>query len=43
MRQHLDLPKLYRDALRRLPESNDGQPVLQECPVTLEKLLAAEP
>jgi len=46
MRQHLDLAKLYRDALRRLPEDNDGVsplPVPQDCPATLDELLAAEP
>jgi hypothetical protein len=46
MRQHLDMAKLYREALRRMPETNDGQPpvpVRSECPVTLESFLAEEP
>jgi hypothetical protein len=42
MRQHLDLAKIFRRALRILPETIDGQPPLpvpQACPVTLEELL----
>jgi hypothetical protein len=44
MRQRLDISALYREALRRMPESNDGLgplPVPDECPVTLDELLAA--
>ena len=41
-RQRIDLARLYRDALGRLPESMYGQPPLpvpQECPATLDELL----
>ena len=44
MRQRLNLPGLYADALRALPETMDGQtplPVTLSCPVTLDQLLAA--
>jgi hypothetical protein len=43
MRQRLDLPGLYADALRGLPETIDGQaplPVPQDCPMTLDELLS---
>ena len=43
MRQRLDIPGLYADALAGLPETMDGQepvPVPQECPVTLDDLLS---
>ncbi|MBV8397115.1 MAG: DUF29 domain-containing protein [Acetobacteraceae bacterium] len=43
MRQKIDLAKLYRQALRLLPETIDGQPPLPvppDCPVTLGELLA---
>jgi hypothetical protein len=43
MRQHLDLPGLYGDALQAIPETMDGQPPLpvpETCPVTLEELLS---
>ena len=46
MRQHIDVAELYRKALRRLPESQDGQPSLpvpDVCPVTLDELLGAGP
>ncbi len=42
MRQHIDLEKLYRRALRWLPPLVDGQPPLPppaNCPVTLDELL----
>jgi hypothetical protein len=42
MRPHIDLAKLYRQALHALPESIDGQkPLLlpETCPVTLDDLL----
>ena len=42
MRQKLDVAKLYRDALKTLPETVDGQPPLPVpdlCPVTLDELL----
>ncbi|MGH7152550.1 MAG: DUF29 domain-containing protein [Acetobacteraceae bacterium] len=43
MRQRIDLAKLYRRALRALPDTIDGQPPLpvpQTCPMTLDELLA---
>lgn len=43
MRQKIDLVRLYRQALRALPESIDGElprPVPEACPVTLDELLA---
>jgi hypothetical protein len=43
MRQRLDVPGLYADALRAMPETMDGQRPLQvspTCPVTLDELLA---
>ena len=43
MAQRIDVAKLYREALRRMPETNDGQPPLpvpQTCPLTLDVLLA---
>ncbi len=43
MRQHLEMPALYARALRRLPENMDGVlplPVPQQCPVTLDEVLA---
>ena len=42
-REELDVAELYRRALRRMPEMIDGVPPLpvpQECPVTLDELLA---
>jgi hypothetical protein len=42
MRQRLDLARIYRQAVRALPETMDGQPplpVLDVCPVTLNELL----
>lgn len=42
MRQKIDLVKIYRRALRAMPETIDGQgplPVPNECPVTLDELL----
>ena len=44
MRQHIDLPGLYAEAQRRLPETIDDQPPLplpEKCPVTLDEMLAA--
>ena len=46
MRQHIDVAELYRKALRRMPESLDGQPPLavpDVCPVTLDELLSNAP
>ncbi len=46
MRQHIDLAKLYRRALRWLPPDIDGRPPLslpEHCPVTLDELLAEDP
>ncbi len=42
MRQRIDLARLYRDALRRLPDLMDGEPPLpvpQECPATLDEMV----
>jgi WGR domain len=44
MRQRLDIGRLYRRAMRRLPETIDGQPPLPVppvCPVTLDELRGA--
>ncbi|HEX3995836.1 MAG TPA: DUF29 domain-containing protein [Acetobacteraceae bacterium] len=43
MRQRLDLADIYADALRGLPETNNGVPPLpvpETCPATLDELLA---
>jgi hypothetical protein len=43
MRQRIDMAKLYRRAVRQLPESIDGTPPLpvpEICPVTLDELMA---
>ena len=43
MRQKLDLPGLYADALTALPVRMDDQaplPLPDTCPVTLEEMLA---
>ncbi len=43
MRQRIDLPGIYSDALRGLPTVIDGQPPLpapEVCPVSLDDLLA---
>ena len=45
MRQRIDLADIYRDAIRALPQTNDGQPPLPVppiCPVTLDELLGKE-
>ena len=45
-REELDVAELYRRALRRMPEINDGVPPLpvpELCPVTLDELLAPPP
>jgi hypothetical protein len=45
MRQRLDLARLYRRALRILPEHMDGKPPLAlpaECPWSLQELLAED-
>jgi hypothetical protein len=45
MRRRIDLAKLYKRALRRMPETIDDQqplPVPAECPVTLDALLAED-
>jgi hypothetical protein len=42
MRQKIDIHRLYRHALRSMPETMDGLaplPVPQTCPVTLDELL----
>ena len=46
MRQRLDIAKLYRDAVRRVPETIDSVaplPVPDTCPVSLDEILADEP
>jgi len=43
MRQRIDMTKIYRRALRAMPESIDGEeplPVPPDCPVTLDELLS---
>ena len=43
MRRRIDVADLYADAVRAIPETVDGVaplPVPQDCPVTLEELLA---
>jgi len=45
MRQRIDIDRVYRQALRGLPETIDGQPPLpvpESCPVTLDELLAED-
>lgn len=45
MRQRLDLERIYRRALRALPETMGGQltqPRPERCPVTLDELRAEE-
>jgi hypothetical protein len=46
MRQRIAMAKLYRRALRALPDTIDGQaslPVPENCSVTLDQLLSDEP
>ena len=46
MAQRIDVAKLYREALRRMPAKMDDLaplPLPQACPVTLEELLAEPP
>jgi len=46
MRQRIDIAKLYREALHRMPAKVDDTaplPVPQACPLTLEELLAEPP
>jgi len=45
MRQRINLARIYRLALRAMPETIDGQaplPVPEACPVTLDELLSEE-
>jgi hypothetical protein len=45
MRQRIDMVKVYRRALRAMPETMDDQPPLpvpESCPVTLDELLAED-
>ena len=45
MRQRIDLGRLYRRAVRALPERVDDQPPLpvpERCPVTLDELLSED-
>jgi len=45
MRQKLDVPGIYADALSAMPDTLDGQqplPVPRACPVTLDELVSAE-
>jgi Domain of unknown function DUF29 len=46
MAPKIDMARLYRKALRTMPDTIDGLPPLpvpEECPVTLEGLLADDP
>jgi hypothetical protein len=46
MAQRIDVAKLYREALHRMPETMDGVPPLpvpETCPVTLDELLSDDP
>jgi hypothetical protein len=46
MRQRIDLAKLYRRALRAVPETMDGQAPLsmpEACTITLDELLSDDP
>ena len=46
MRQRIDLARLYRRAVRAIPEAMDGVPPLpvpEACPVTLDELLSEGP
>jgi hypothetical protein len=45
MRRGINLSRIYRQALRPLPETMEGQPsqpVTESCPPTLEELLAED-
>jgi hypothetical protein len=45
MRQRIDMAKVYRRALRAMPETIDDQPPLpvpESCPATLDELLAED-
>jgi hypothetical protein len=45
MRQRIDMAKVYRRALRAMPETIDDQsprPVPESCPLTLDELLAED-
>jgi hypothetical protein len=46
MRQRIDMAKLYRRALRAVPDTIDGTAPLQTipaiCPVTLDELLSED-
>ena len=45
MRQRLDIAKLYRQALRGMPEKMDGTdplPIPLTCPVTLDEMLSED-
>ena len=45
MRQRIDLAKIYRRALRSMPDTIDAKapaPVPEECPFTLEELLGED-
>jgi hypothetical protein len=46
MAQRIDVTKLYREALHRMPETMDGVPPLpvpETCPVTLDEMLSDDP
>ena len=46
MAQQIDVTKLYREALHRMPETMDGVPPLpvpDVCPVTLDEMLSDDP
>jgi hypothetical protein len=45
MRQRIDMAKLYRRAVRAMPETIGDQPPLpvpESCPMTLDELLAED-
>jgi hypothetical protein len=45
MHQNIDMARLYRRALRAMPETIDGQPPLPVpglCPITLDELLGED-
>ena len=46
MRRKLDMPRIYRQALRAVPETMDGQPpqpLPESCPASLDELLSDAP
>ncbi len=46
MRQRIDISRIYRKAVRSLPDTSDGQlplPVSPTCPLTLDQMIDDEP